>query len=141
MPQPKMARSCDNLPHVTCGRRAHVPPVRLAGLALVLAACGSDPASAPVDACPPAAPSACPDPKPTYTGEVAPILEAKCVRCHAPGGEEASVPLADFDEVSARAQSLAGQVQACAMPPAGEGELTLTERQALLGWFGCGKPR
>jgi len=39
-------------------------------------------------------------PRETYDSAIAPILQARCVKCHGPGGEKANSPLTTFDQVS-----------------------------------------
>jgi len=38
-------------------------------------------------------------PREAYDSTVAPILEARCVKCHGPGGEKVSSPLTTYEEV------------------------------------------
>ncbi|HVY38711.1 MAG TPA: hypothetical protein VHM31_12275 [Polyangia bacterium] len=96
--------------------------------------------AAPVD--PP-----CPDAMPSFARDVYPnVFGAVCVRCHAPGGEEANTPLTSYQQIygtgGVEAREIYFQVfQACLMPPPGAPEqLTDVQRQKLLDWFGCGAP-
>lgn len=105
-------------------------------LAAILAACGP----APKPACPNDLPASCPSPAPAYQADVAPLLAAHCVKCHGPGGQQASYPLTTWDEVYALRGAVLDRVYACRMPPPGEPALTAAERQKLLGWLVCGAP-
>ncbi len=96
--------------------------------------------AAPVD--PP-----CPDVMPSFAQDVYPNVFAQvCVRCHAPGGEEASNPLTTYQQIygtgGVEAREIYFQVfQSCLMPPSNAPEqLTDVQRQKLLDWFGCGAP-
>jgi len=84
----------------------------------------------------------CPDPAPSYATDVSPIFQTYCVRCHGPGGVESNRPLTSWAEVNSRYGSVLQQVfYFCAMPPAGEPQLTDPEaRAALLGWLECMAP-
>src|SRR5262245_29982982 len=53
---------------------------------------------------------------PTYTQDVAPILNKHCVRCHRPG-EVAPMSLMTYDEARPWARAIKTQVMAGAMPP------------------------
>jgi hypothetical protein len=108
----------------------------LAGLfSLALAACGSSGGTCPNDL-----PMTCPSAVPSYTNDVAPIIQAHCVKCHSAGGVEYSRPLDTYAGVTAQTGVL-DQVYACRMPPAPEAPLTSAERAKLLGWIVCDSPR
>jgi len=75
-------------------------------------------------------------------GDVEPIIQSKCVTCHAPGGLEAKTPLLDYQQVKAAAdfQMMYLQVVTCRMPRAPSAPLPPDERQILLAWLFCGAP-
>lgn len=104
---------------------------------LLIAACGGaeDPGSCPNDL-----PASCPADAATYASGVAPIIAARCMPCHSPGGEAEERPLNDYADVYARRSAVLNQVHACKMPPAGAVAPTADERAALLGWLVCGAP-
>ncbi len=87
--------------------------------------------------------------KPTYTRDVAPILNGKCVRCHRPG-QGAPMTLQSYAEVRPWSKAIARNVGAGTMPPwhavASVGEFrndrSLDERQkaTLLRWVEQGAP-
>src|SRR6202795_2541680 len=52
----------------------------------------------------------------TFSKDVAPILNAKCVGCHRPG-EVAPMPLRTFDEVRPFARAIKDKVTSRQMPP------------------------
>lgn len=90
------------------------------------------------------------EPRPTYSKDVAPILNANCVSCHRPG-EIAPMSLLSYDEVRPWAKSIAKNVQERAMPPwdadPGYGpfknERTLTDDQidTIVRWVNAGAPQ
>jgi mono/diheme cytochrome c family protein len=89
---------------------------------------------------PVAKPSAsCDGPPTTYVADVRPLLERRCLSCHANGGVAADDH--DFSHVEtlrAQRQSLADEVAERAMPPKGQPQLTDAEAQLLLRWAACG---
>jgi uncharacterized membrane protein len=127
---------------MACRRWAQAASARVArGAALTAAlsvtvACGSTPAPAP--ACPDDVPAGCPSPAPHFAASVAPILEAHCVKCHAPGQMAEDFPFQTYDDVAALAGDINLQLQLCAMPPSPERPLSAAERQTLFGWILCG---
>jgi hypothetical protein len=109
--------------------------VRVALLgAVLLASCGS---SVP---CPNDLPAACPSPVPSYSQNVAPIIAAHCLKCHAPGGQESSKDFTTYGNVFSQRQAILTQFYSCRMPPEGEPRPTAEERALLLGWLVCGSP-
>jgi uncharacterized membrane protein len=117
------------------GRPALIISATLAAAAL---ACGS---SDPPASCPRDIPASCPAPAPSFSAEVQAIFQAKCVPCHAPGGQEATKPYTSLELIQRQPLStMLGQVYNCAMPPATAPQLTADERQALLGWLVCMRP-
>jgi hypothetical protein len=86
---------------------------------------------------------------PSFTRDVAPVVQQKCAGCHRTGGI-APFPLETARGISARAPLIAAAVQARLMPPwppgarspayVGEGERTLSsrERAALVAWAKAG---
>jgi hypothetical protein len=89
--------------------------------------------------CPSDLPPSCPPGAAGYQATVAPILAAKCVSCHEPGGQSLHF-LQTYQEVSLLHGQVLDQVYSCRMPPAGYTPLTETERTELLGWLVCGAP-
>jgi hypothetical protein len=84
----------------------------------------------------------------TYADDVAPIFEARCVPCHAPG-RAGPFALARFAEVEKRARVIADVVERRIMPPwlpvpgeggpfVGERRLTEEERATVLAWIAQG---
>lgn len=102
----------------------------------------------------------------TYAGEVAAILNRRCVECHREG-EIAPFPLTDYEAASGWAEMIAEVVSEDRMPPwhaaeptdgtkshdgatltfvshidyANERRLTAEEKETLLRWAGAGAPR
>ncbi|MDP9035753.1 MAG: hypothetical protein M3O50_13190, partial [Myxococcota bacterium] len=96
-------------------------------------------ASASANACGRATATSCDGAPPAYATEVRPILERRCLRCHAGDGVAAEEhDFSRFETLHAQRSEVADQVAACAMPP--KGELRLDEREAntLARWVACG---
>jgi uncharacterized membrane protein len=83
---------------------------------------------------------ACPTPAPSYASSVSVIIQNRCLACHSPGGQYASMPFTTYQEVFAARSAILNQVYACRMPPAGATPPTSTERTQLLDWLTCGAP-
>ena len=119
------------------GRLSWLPLV-LAALALV--GCGP---AAPQPACAFETP-VCPDPVPSYAGEVSAIIQTYCVGCHGPGGQEAIRPFATYENISMNNFAYFGpmqrQVLYCLMPPADAPQMSDQQKQALVGWLTCSAP-
>jgi len=86
---------------------------------------------------------ACPSPAPTYSADVAPLIQTHCTMCHSPSGENQTPTLVTYDDVTAgsmqqTAHEVLVQIHACNMPPPDQPQLTSDERQAILGWIVCG---
>jgi uncharacterized membrane protein len=93
--------------------------------------------------CPNQSSPTCPAVVPDFATEVQPIFQAVCVTCHSPGGQEASVPLTSYAEITnPRFKTTAfSNVLGCVMPPANAPmALSESDRQVLLAWFACGTP-
>jgi hypothetical protein len=59
---------------------------------------------------------ACQSERPTFSGDVAPILEKNCVTCHRSGGI-APISLTDYESAKSRARAIAKATRAREMPP------------------------
>lgn len=105
--------------------------------ALSAANCAS---KASPDECSVNVPASCPDPSLSYASGVGDTFTTTCSMCHAPGEVESAVPLTNYDEVKENLTSVAGQVETCAMPPAGSPTISAHDRQAILNWIVCGAP-
>jgi hypothetical protein len=103
--------------------------------ALLLAACGGGVADCPNDL-----PATCPSPMPSYKTDVQPIVSNHCLKCHSPGGEEASKDFTTYQNVFLQRGPILTQFYSCRMPPEGEPRPTAQERALLLGWLTCGSP-
>jgi mono/diheme cytochrome c family protein len=119
---------------------------RIAATALWLAVAACDQPMAKVNdlavslTCPNDLPMACPSPAPSWSGDLAAIVAARCATCHAPGGSVSEKPLTDYAEVYQRRVTILTEVYACQMPPVGADLLSAAERQDLLAWLVCGAP-
>jgi uncharacterized membrane protein len=114
--------------------------VALAGACALAASCGP---SGGAPSCPSQTTPVCPDQQPDFATDVMPVLQAVCDNCHAPGGEEASIPFTTYAQItSPRYKTTAfTEVFNCVMPPANAPQpLTDEQRQTLLAWFACGAP-
>ncbi len=87
--------------------------------------------------------SSCQNPIPSYSKDVAPVLDRACNNtCHAPG--VGPWPLNNYADVFDWGSIIGGDVEQCAMPPAdagvGDGTLSDQERGTILNWLVCGAP-
>lgn len=90
-------------------------------------------------------------PAPTFTKDVAPVLQAKCQSCHRPG-EVAPMSLLTYEQVRPYARAIKAKVQAREMPPwfldrsigiqkfKNDASLTLAEIDTLVRWVDGGAP-
>ena len=111
-------------------------PLLLASLVLVT--CGPD-------ATPPNCPymqPVCPDPQPSYAGQVSAIIQTYCVGCHGPGGQEANRPFGTWSDIDVHAYAgpMQRQLLACQMPPADAPQPSEQDKQTLIAWLTCGAP-
>jgi hypothetical protein len=77
---------------------------------------------------------------PSYKNDVAPIIQARCLKCHSPGGQEAVRDYTTYQGVYFYRQSILTRVHDCTMPPQGESPPDSQERALLFGWLVCGAP-
>jgi hypothetical protein len=129
--------------------RARRPAQIVSGVLLFVAlcaaaGCGKDPGSMPPadSACPPGPPT-CPSPAPSYATQVSGIIQTNCVPCHGPGGVEATLPFATYDDItgtSGRYMDMYFQLHACKMPPPDAGQPSEADREAILAWLLCQAP-
>ena len=92
-------------------------------------------------ACPDDLPASCPMPAPTFSADVAPLIQKYCAVCHSPGGAQPNPLLTSYDTIAGSintARDVETQLHACKMPPSDEPQPTSDERQTILGWFVCG---
>ena len=118
---------------------ARLPSGCLAGLALAaLIAVGCSGAPGP-QACAFETP-VCPDPEPSYSGEVAALIDHYCVGCHGPGGRESNRPFTTWQEIDMYqyAGPMQRQLLSCLMPPADAPQPTDAQKQTMIGWLTCG---
>jgi uncharacterized membrane protein len=84
----------------------------------------------------------CLSPAPTYAADVVPIIQARCVVCHMPGGQEPGMPFQTYAQLSGSdtTSTIRFELDLCAMPPAGQPQLTDAERATIIDWIVCGAP-
>lgn len=87
--------------------------------------------------------SSCQSPIPSYSRDVAPVLDRACnSTCHATG--VGPWPLNDWANVVDWGNIVGGDIEQCTMPPpdagAGNGTLSDQERATILNWLVCGAP-
>ena len=80
---------------------------------------------------------------PTYTANIKAIIDANCVSCHGPGGENSSVPLQTYAQVSAKAADIKIRIE----KPAGDplvmpkgGKLSQAKIDLINKWIANGMP-
>jgi uncharacterized membrane protein len=123
-------------------RPPRVQTALVLALALAAPACQK---TAAVD-CPATPALVCPEAgAPSFTDVYNNVIHPLCDRCHTPGGQEAVMPLLNYQQVygkgGAEVIEIRNQVESCLMPPPGQPEvLTDDERQLLLAWIACGAP-
>jgi uncharacterized membrane protein len=118
----------------TCRGHALLAALAFAALAATTGCSGDD------DSCPNDVPDTCDMTSvPSYQTDVAPIIDAHCTRCHAPGGSESSKDLSTYAGVQKWASEVLFQVSTCRMPPSGDAPSS-DERQVLFAWLVCGAP-
>lgn len=83
-----------------------------------------------------------PEPEPeeviSYNQDIKPIVDNRCIVCHAPGGVASFAPLTNYQEVSARIEAVLGRIQLPssdprAMPPGGP-QLPQNQINLFLAW-------
>jgi hypothetical protein len=114
----------------------------------MLAACGgSESTSGPVEPTEPSyiceslqAPTACPDPAPTFA-QVAPIFGERCATpCHS-GTPNGPWPLSRYEHIFDWQEDIRSHLLDCTMPPLDGGvAITTEERVVILNWIRCGLP-
>jgi hypothetical protein len=80
---------------------------------------------------------------PSYSKEIAALIQAHCEPCHAAGGVASDRNLTTYGNVEKIESTVLGQVYGCMMPPADAGPdamLTQQERNDLLQWLVCNSP-
>jgi hypothetical protein len=120
--------------------------LRLAGLVLLFlpaaaaGACTTHSGGSDAGGCPNDLPATCPSPPPSYKGQVASIIEGRCILCHNPQtltSHDYTTYMTVYDDRG----SMLDQVYHCMMPPLDGGtKLPESEREALLGWLVCNAP-
>lgn len=101
--------------------------------------CHVEASGAPVAECSSVDASACPAQVPSYTNDVAPLLDRECNNtCHAPGA--GPWPLTDRQSLIDWTDLIVRDTENCSMPPPDAGALTTGERDTIVGWFACGAP-
>ena len=94
-------------------------------------------------ACPPAAPSSCPE-TPSYVDAIAPLVKRSCLPCHSPGQQAADRDLTSYANFVRLETTDFVQVEACLMPPVDAGPdatMSFADRTEMLQWFVCGSPQ
>jgi hypothetical protein len=82
--------------------------------------------------------SACPDPGPSFSRDIQPLLDRDCNTCHTPGSM--LWPLVGYENVRDWAYSILLDVEQCKMPPADGGTppMSSADRALLMSWIACG---
>ena len=126
-------------------RRHEARWARLLPCMLVVACAGSNATEGehtePSYVCDPIeAPTACPDPPPTFAN-VAPIFGERCITpCHS-GTPNGPWPLTRYEHVYDWQDDIRSRLLDCTMPPIDGGvPITTDERLAILTWIRCGLP-
>jgi hypothetical protein len=80
---------------------------------------------------------------PTYTANIKSIIDGNCISCHGPGGENSSVPLLTYTQVSVKASEIKIRIE----KPVGDpmvmpkgGKLSQTNIDLINKWIANGMP-
>lgn len=84
----------------------------------------------------------CPDVDmaPSFTNDVAPIIEHYCFPCHDTGGVEKAHLFTDWQHIEPQVGEMLTQVESCNMPPFPAPVPDEQTRVTLLTWLACGGP-
>ena len=86
-------------------------------------------------------PSACPSEVPSYSGEIAGIIERHCGNCHLDDNLGGPWPFSVWQDVYDWSLSLRLSLEECLMPPPEtDAPLSPTDRERLQAWLACGAP-
>jgi hypothetical protein len=89
---------------------------------------------------------------PTYTRDVARIIDSNCLRCHGPEGSAAGIPLDSYDAVRRKIREVHDKVQSGAMPPwpadplhslpmKNDPRMTQRDIDMIVSWVDAGTPK
>lgn len=93
-------------------------------------------------ACSRSKPGSCQGAAPSYAKDVKPILEQRCLSCHA--GDGVAADEHDFSKLATlleQKNSVMSEVSKCAMPPKSAPALEAKEADTLMRWIACGAPQ
>ena len=74
----------------------------------------------------------------SFSTDIQPIIQANCVSCHTPGGQEESTPFNDYDGIVSYADQIVERVQGngSIMPPTGH--LPVCDQRKIESWVKAG---
>jgi len=75
----------------------------------------------------------------TYTNDIKPLLDLKCVGCHGSSGAAAGVQLQDYTHAKANASLSLAAIKNNSMPPGGP--LTQAQKDLFQAWVDAGEPQ
>ena len=109
---------------------------------LALAVLGACTTAGPPQDCPDDLPPSCPTPAPTFSADVAPLIQTYCAGCHSAGGQEPTPSLVNYSGITGpmgrTASDIEYELNRCGMPKPGSPQLTSEQRRTILGWIICG---
>jgi uncharacterized membrane protein len=109
----------------------------VAATGAALFACGNGAEGTDAAACAVDAPQGCP----SWTKDVKPIIDTRCIGCHGPGGvEQSKFDYSTYEGAFLHSPEILVQVQSCRMPLADAGQPTPGERGTLVAWVECDAP-
>jgi len=80
----------------------------------------------------------------TYNGHIQTIIQANCVSCHGPGGEQEQVPFDSYNSLQPFAGTLVDRIHGNnglgIMPPPSAGTLSDCNKQKIEAWVKAGAP-
>lgn len=77
----------------------------------------------------------------SYSQDIAPIIQANCIRCHAPGGEQESSPFTTYNELKQYTDgAIVERVNGIGgiMPP--DGAISACDKLKIASWVNAGAP-
>jgi uncharacterized membrane protein len=78
----------------------------------------------------------------SFSADVQPVINANCVSCHAPGGQQESTPLTNYNEIKTYADNgkLVGRTQNSSLPMPPTGLMTQCNQDIIEAWVNAGAP-
>ena len=78
----------------------------------------------------------------SFSADVQPVINANCVSCHAPGGQQESSPLTNYQEIKTYADNdkLVDRTNNSSLPMPPTGLMSECNRDIIKAWINAGAP-